>query len=132
MPKSYNTLRALGALFAGFVAVFALSLGTDLVLHAMNVYPAWGKSMSNGLFALATAYRIVYTLLGGYITAKLAPDRPMRYAMILGTIGTFFALMGVVATWNKPELGPKWYPIVLVITALPCCLAGGKLRGEAP
>jgi hypothetical protein len=37
--------------------------------------------------------------------------------------------MGVVATWNKgPEFGPKWYPIALVITALPVTWLGGKLR----
>lgn len=26
-----------------------------------------------------------------------------------------------------PEFGPKWYPILLVITALPCVWAGGML-----
>jgi hypothetical protein len=28
--------------------------------------------MSNALFALATAYRTIYTVAGGYITARLA------------------------------------------------------------
>ena len=34
--------------------------------------------MSNALFVLATVYRTIYTVAGGYITARLAPNRPMR------------------------------------------------------
>src|SRR2546428_198285 len=59
--------RSVGAVVAGFVAVFALSVGTDQVLHVLKVYPPWGEPMAGALFMLATAYRIVYTILGGYI-----------------------------------------------------------------
>jgi hypothetical protein len=34
----------------------------------------------------------------------------------------------VGAVWSAgPELGPRWYPLALVATALPCVLAGGRL-----
>ena len=36
-----NTLKSIGAVLAGFVAVFVLSLGTDVVLHATGVFPPW-------------------------------------------------------------------------------------------
>jgi len=35
--------RSIGAVAAGFVAVFVLSLGTDQVLHVLKVYPPWGE-----------------------------------------------------------------------------------------
>ena len=70
-------LRSVGAVLAGFFATFILSIATDVVLHAIGVFPAWGQPMSNALFALATAYRTIYTVAGGYITARLAPDRPI-------------------------------------------------------
>ena len=36
---------------------------------------------------------------------------------------------GAVATWNAgPAFGPQWYPVLLVVTALPCVSAGGLLR----
>jgi hypothetical protein len=62
------------AVLLGFVAVFILSLGTDQVLHVLHVYPPWGQAMYEpGLNFLALSYRIVYTIIGAYITAKLAP-----------------------------------------------------------
>ena len=53
----------------------------------------------------------------------------MWHALILGAIGTAIAIAGATATWNSgPEFGPRWYPIALVVTALPCAWIGGKLR----
>ena len=123
-----RVLRSIGAVLAGFFATFILSVGTDLVLHAAAIFPRWGQPMSNALFVLATVYRTIYTIGGGYITARLAPNRPMGHALTLGIIGLFAAIAGTVATWDKgPEFGPKWYPLALVVLALPCVWLGGKL-----
>jgi surface polysaccharide O-acyltransferase-like enzyme len=85
--------------------------------------------MTDGLFVLATAYRVVYGVVGGYIAARLAPDRPIQHAVALGVVGVVLSTAGTVATWNKgPEFGPKWYPIVLVVTAIPVSWVGGKIR----
>ena len=119
--------RSVAAIVVGFIAVVILSLGTDEVFHLLKVYPPWGQSMSNALFALATAYRLVYGVVGSYITARMAPYRPMQHALIGGAIGTVIATAGAIATWNHTELGPNWYPLALVVTALPCAWLGGKL-----
>ena len=37
--------RSIGAVVAGFLTVVILSLGTDEVLHVINVYPPWGQPM---------------------------------------------------------------------------------------
>ena len=85
--------------------------------------------MSDGLFALATAYRIVFGILGSYVMARLAPNRPMQHALIGGIIGVIASSVGAAVTWNHvPSLGPHWYSIALAITALPCAWAGGQLR----
>jgi hypothetical protein len=127
-PQSRRILRRIGAVAAGFLATFILSIATDIVLHGTGVFPAWGQPMSDSLFTLATVYRVIYTILGGYITARLAPDRPMAHVWILGVLGFFAAVAGTIATWNQgPEFGPKWYPLALVVTALPCVWLGGKL-----
>lgn len=125
---SHRTLRSVGAIFAGIVFIFILSLGTDILCHATGIYPPWFQPMSTDLWVLATAYRVVYGIVGGYITARLAPDRPMGHALVLGAIGLVLSIAGAVSTWNRgPEFGPKWYPIGLVVTALPCAWLGGKL-----
>jgi len=119
--------RSTGAVVAGFVAIVVLSLGTDEVLHVLKVYPPWGQPMTDGLFALATAYRIVYTVAGGYLTARLAPHAPVRHAFILGLVGLVPGVAGVGVAIAKPELGPLWYPVALVLTGLPCAWLGGVL-----
>ena len=119
--------RSTGAILAGLVTVIALSLVTDQLLHWLDVYPPWGEPMyAPGLNALALAYRCVYAILGSYIAARLAPDAPMRHALMLGAIGLVLAVAGAAAAKDM-DLGPLWYPIALVATALPCAWLGGVL-----
>ena len=75
---------------------------------------------------LALAYRCVYAVLGGYLTACLAPRNPMRHVWVLAFIGLAMAVAGVIATRGM-NLGPCWYPISLAVTALPCVWLGGIL-----
>ena len=120
--------RSIWAIVAGFIFVVVLSLGTDEVLHMTGVFPPWGKPMSDPLFGIAFAYRSIYGIAGSYITARLAPNRPMKHALIGGAIGTVLAIIGAAATWNKgPEFGPHWYPLALVVTGLPYAWLGAKL-----
>lgn len=119
------------ALLAGFVVVIALSLGTDQLFHSLGVYPPWGEPMretSDNLLALA--YRCVYAVLGSYIAARLAPRHPMRHALILGAIGFVLSILGAIGAIAM-DLGPIWYPIALVLTALPCAWIGGLLYQRA-
>ena len=126
-----RTLRSVGAVLAGMLVGIVLTLGTDELLHIAGVFPPWGQSMVgfDGALLLATAYRLVYGVAGSYVIARLAPDRPMLHALIGGVIGLIVSVVGAVATWNSgPAFGPHWYPIALVVTALPCAWVGGKLR----
>jgi hypothetical protein len=115
---------------AGALTGIILSIGTDAVLRAAGIFPALlGQPMSDGLFLLATTYRTAYGVAGSYITARLAPDRPMGHALVLGTIGLAVSIVGAVATWNKlPSLGPRWYPLALIVLAIPPAWVGGKLH----
>src|SRR6266849_4187749 len=92
-------LRSAGAVLLGFVAVVVLSLGTDQVLHVLQVYPPWGQPMYDpGLNLLALSYRIVYAVVGSYIAARLVPRNPMRHALALGVVGLVPSVAGVIAT----------------------------------
>jgi len=120
--------RSVVALLIGFIAIVALSLGTDQLMHMLDVYPPWGQPMNEtGDYPLALGYRIVYGVLGSYLAARLAPSRPMMHALILGAIVFVLSLMGMLAAMQM-SMGPLWYPAALVITALPCAWLGGVLR----
>jgi hypothetical protein len=98
-------------------------------MHALQLFPAIGQTMTDSrLLALATVYRTIYGVLGAYATAWLAPKRPMVHAIILGSLGMLAAIAGVIATWsNVAEYGPHWYPIALVVLALPPAWFGAWL-----
>ena len=85
-PAGPDWGRSVGAVVAGFICTALLSVGTDAFMHARGIFPPSGEAMSDGLFLMAAAYRLVFTVLGGYMTAALAPWRPMTHVLILGAI----------------------------------------------
>ncbi len=119
--------RSILALVVGFLAAIFLSLGTDLGLHAIGLYPAPGQPMSDRLLLLATFYRTLYAVVASYIVARLAPDRPLQHALVGGFVGLVVNIVGTVATWNR-GLGPHWYALALIVLAVPPAWVGGKLR----
>jgi hypothetical protein len=121
---SRRWLRGTGAILAGFVTVFALSSATDAVLHLAGYYPNDGTPGSDLQLAVALAYRTAITVLGGWVTARLAPSNATRHAIILGAIGTLAGIVGVVAAWS---IGHHWYAISLAALALPSVALGGWL-----
>lgn len=127
--SSLSVPRSVGAVFAGLVFIFATHMGTDAVLHATRIFPPVGERMSDPLFAIAFGYRFIFSVGGCYLTALLAPRRPLMHALILGGIGVLLSAAGAAAFWNAvPELGPKWYAVLLVVTSLPTAWVGGKIR----
>lgn len=118
--------ESIWAVIAGVFVIIVVTTFVDLVLHVCGVFPPMDQPIGNRLALLATAYRIIISVGGAWLTARLAPDRPMKHAMILGCVGVLLGLVGVVATWNM-GLGPRWYPVALVVLAIPQCWAGGKL-----
>jgi hypothetical protein len=118
--------RSVWAIVAGVLFIIVVTTLVDIVLHAIHVYGPMSEPLSDRLAILATAYRIVISIAGAWLTARLAPARPMAHALILGFVGIVLGLIGLVATWNK-GMGPHWYPVALVVLALPQCWVGGWL-----
>jgi hypothetical protein len=129
-PRGRRVLRSVGAVLAGLVGIFAVTTAVDIVMHATGVFPPSYATtpMSSALFLLAFAYRFVIDLAGSWLTARLAPDRPMRHALALGWVGLGLSITGAIALWNA---GPHWYPIALAASALPCAWLGGRLHRRA-
>ena len=118
--------KSIWAVVAGVLVIIVVTTLVDIVLHATGVFPAMDQPINDALALLATSYRIVISVGGAWLTARLAPDKPMKHAIILGYVGIVLGLVGVVATWNL-GLGPRWYPISLTVLAIPQCWVGGKI-----
>lgn len=123
-------MQSIGSVLAGFIAVVALSVGVDWVLHAVHYYPPPSEGLHDPVQnAVALAYRSLFTVVGGWIAARLAPSRPMVHAGVLSVLGLAGGTAGVIATWNL-NLGPHWYPIALAVEAIPLTLLGGWLAAR--
>jgi hypothetical protein len=118
--------KSIWAVVAGVIFIIVVTTLVDTALHFAGVFPPMDKPIDDRLALLATAYRIIISVAGAWLTARLAPQKPMKHALILGLVGVALGLVGVVATWNL-GLGPRWYPIALVVLAVPQCWAGGKI-----
>lgn len=122
-------LASLGAIVAGIAVTALTATLVDMAMHAAGVFPSAPQGMSDPLFILAAAYRAVFTVAGGYATARLAPHRPMRHAWILAGIGLAAGLAGVAAYYaaGGGRLGPAWYALVIPLEAVPCVWLGARL-----
>jgi hypothetical protein len=127
-----NILKSIGAVIAGLVAIFVLSYATDAVLEAAGILQSGAPLPIYGSEILITAilvYRLVYSVAGCYIAARLAPNYPMRHAFALGMFGLVFSIGGAIVAAQQ-SLGPAWYAWALVVFALPCAWLGGKLQAR--
>jgi hypothetical protein len=126
--RAVTALRYAGAFIAGFASVAILSMATDTVLHSTGIYPTDGSVGSDANLVFALTYRTAFTVLGGWIAARLAPAHGLRLAIILGMVGTLAAIGGAVAMWS---VGHNWYPVALAALALPSTALGGWLFARA-
>lgn len=127
MPST-KIFRSIGVIFLGIAIGAILSVATDFILENTGVFPSFAEQQANGsptwLLLWATLYRTIYTILGCYVAACLAPNHPMRHAMILGILGFIANIAGGIAMWH---LGQHWYPIALAILSLGAGWVGGML-----
>lgn len=129
MKKS--VLRSTGAVLAGLIAIILLSSLTDGILEATGVFPTVAEQQRSGfnegwMQLLALTYRFLYAVLGGYVTAKLAPIRPMLHIIILAMIGTVLGILGTLAAASM-EIFSVWYSVALIVSSFPALWLGGKL-----
>ena len=119
-------MKSIWAVVAGVLAIIVVTTLVDILLHVTHVYPPIDQPLDDSHALLATCYRIVISVGGAWLTARLAPEKPLKHALILGGVGVVLGLVGLLATWNK-GLGPRWYPVALVVLAIPQCWLGGRL-----
>lgn len=130
-----TTWKSIGAVLTGFIVATILSMGVDTVLENTGVFPTMAEQQENGfnvlwMNELALFYRVLFTILGGYVTARLAPNRPLRHVIFLGIIGTVIAIIGNVAISMIPKTSkvlPLWFSIATILIAFPPAWLGGIL-----
>ena len=121
-----NILRSIAAVAAGLAVIVLLCVLTDALLVTMQLLPSPDAHRPYGLAFLGVVvfYCAVYTLIGGYVTARLAPIRPVAHAVVLGLLGMALSVLGTMHAW---QIGNGWNAITLLAEGLPLCWLGALL-----
>src|SRR5688500_15057833 len=128
-----NIVKSIGAVLAGLLFIVVTHTLTDKILEGTGVFPPPEEGLHDTVLLLvATVYRTVFSIVGCYIAARLAPSSPMLHAMIIGVIGVLGSIGGAIMA-TQMDLSPLWYPLLLVVLSLPIAWFGGWLatRGRA-
>ena len=119
-------LRAFLALLAGF-ATMALLVALINAIFA-NRFPAWVGSPSRpgvGYVAVNLVYSFLAASAGGYVTARIASQNPLRTAL---TLAIAVLALGALSALQARGKQPAWYQLALLILSTLGVMAGGLLR----
>jgi len=121
-------IRSIVVIVAGFVLIGVLSVCTDLLVRLLvpGAFTPDGGSENILVLLGSQVYVGVYATFGCWLTARLAPNRPMRHALILGALGFVFNVAGLVAA--KPGSFPVWYMALSLVLVMPYAWLGGRIR----
>ena len=126
-------MRSLTAvLVGGIVAAVLFQLGAVIALLSFYGIPLGASPTppGPGYFALNLGCSAVAAVVGGWVTARVAADRPLAHA------GAVAVLLGALVLWGfaKPaSQWPSWYPPVLALVGLAGLLVGAVLwRSRTP
>ena len=114
--------RSLLAVLAGWAAIQALVVATDAVL--VRLFPRqYGAGLipPDWLTALTLCTGLIWSAAGGWLTARLAPERPWRHALYLILWGETLGFIYAAATLGQIQW---WYPAGL-LALYPAAVAAG-------
>ena len=120
-------VRSIIAVVVGFLVIGVLATGADLALQRVipGAVDAGGRMTSVPLLLLTQLYVFAFAVFGCWLTARLAPSRPLQHALVLGALGLVFNVVGTVARWDN---APAWYHVIALLLVRPAAWVGGRLR----
>lgn len=128
MAKS--VARSVLSVLAGWGSVGVLVVSTDLALS--RLFPSEyvpGRMPPDRLAAIGLGTGTMYSVLGGWVTARLAPLRPWAHLLGLMIWGELLGLVSAVVTWGQTQ---EWYQIGLLVMWTPAVVLGGWIHAGKP
>lgn len=130
-------LRNILAVIAGLVLGSIVNSG--LLMIGSNLIPPPGGADTTSMEGLAESMQLfgpehflfpflahaIGTLIGAYIAARMAANRKMTFAIVIGSV---FLIGGITMVYFVPS--PIWFAALdLIVAYLPMALLGGRLAG---
>ena len=120
-------LLSIGSVLAGFLFIAIGVNAANVPLRRMmpQAFEANGGTHDTTALLISFVAVAVFAIAGSYLTARLAPNRPMRHALILAACGLVFNVTAAAMTWGY---WPAWYTLVSLALVIPYGWLGGRLR----
>lgn len=120
-------LRSIGSVVAGFLFIAIGVNAANVPLRRMmpEAFDANGGTHDTAALLVSFVTVAVFAVAGSYLTARLAPNRPMRHALILAACGLVFNVVSAAMMWGY---WPAWYTLISLALVMPYGWLGGRLR----
>jgi hypothetical protein len=125
MPSNPRSTRAV---VVGLVIVLALTIAGYFAARGLGLIVPGTIPPERDLFLFNLCF-MMFMMIGGYATAKLAPFDPRNHTISLGVILTVLGLIGSIAQ-SLAHYGPNWFGWLLVLSGLPFAWLGGKIKRD--
>jgi len=111
-------IRSVLAILAGYL-VFGAS--------ATILYRATGQESSPGTWfaVFSVLYGIGFAVLGGYLAAEIARQKPLLHS---GIVAGVIVVIGLFLLISQSSKGPVWSEALVLACMAPAALFGGWLR----
>ena len=130
-------MRSIICVVAGFVVVMAVVIGgtaaaTELIveggLEGAQNRPA--SELPPTYFAANLIVSAMAALLGGWVTARMAPDREMIHVLALAFLIILMSVPGIVGYGPSAAAQPDWFVYAMPVLGVGGAILGGWLRSR--
>lgn len=125
MPTNPRSSRAV---ITGLVVTAVLTLAGFSAARGLDLIVPGTLPTENNFF-LFNLCIMMFIMIGGYVTARLAPHDPKNHALSLGTVLTIIGLAASL-TLTFADYGPDWFGWTILLSGLPFAWLGAKLRRD--
>jgi hypothetical protein len=84
-----------------------------------------GTTGSTAILAVVLAYSVVFSVIGGFVTALVARRRPVLHTLVLGLIQLAIGISVQLSVWDTM---PLWYHLIFLALLIPGNVLGGWVR----
>ena len=118
--------RGIGAVVAGFVVWTVLYLGGNALLAAAfpSSFNPDGSTDSAVMLVLILVLSVVYSVVSGWTTARVAQSKAFGSSVALGVL---LLIVGIGVQMQYWEVMPLWYHLVFLGALVPAVLLGYRL-----
>lgn len=130
-------MRSIICVVAGFVVVMAVFLAgtaaaTELIVEGGLFGAATGprSALPPEYFAANLMMLVMGAVLGGWVTARMAPAAEMAHVLALAVLVVLMSLPGVLGYGESQADQPVWYIYALPVLGVGAALLGGWMRSR--